>query len=256
MDNLNKPTDANKRAFKSWRGEYTAIGLVLVIITLLSLVLDIPSKLKSSVRWFRVPRLEITNILEFQTTIGCLESRTGSGFCKGIWELCYEIANLEKEPVTITGLEVVSTPTQLGGRTCRVRTAEPDRWTIVEVYENFSDIERFFTNVEKKDMTESRSDRWRSLPITLEPCTSKYLIFHITFFVESDGKTGQAESTKEFYLAIAHILGLQVDEDGTIHCDVRPLRTRLRVLDRPTFKKTVRTFVSVPGCRISFKFRE
>ena len=187
------------------------------------------------------PVLDAKNARLFQGPFIALQSHGGyDGF---EWPGFYEITNLSKKPVTLTGFRVTWAPASFEGKHLRlVLRTNPSEVVL------FNDENAVIDSVEGKAKDPSTT----KFPVTIPPHATYFLRIHCIFDLLSGEKPLKFQDENDAHKWIAGAVGLPPGANGKVRCVSNAhVPVEISTADGRTLKYEPETVLFVPGCVIN-----
>ena len=218
---------------------------IVTVLTLLTLVLDLPSKLKRTYAAIAKtpPPIRTQALFAHQETltISPLTDDKKRGFMRFTWPSVYEIHNVTNENVTIADLVNVLPPVTAGEHSVQLQ-AEDDADRVVTIYDNFEALN-----------SKTPAGVTERLPLTVKAGDKKYIKVYGTYIVKNRGKTVFCPDTQTCYQVLAVALGVAPKDDGSVPCIHKTFQTRMNFVGYESAMTPQKAVLLIPGCEINLQ---
>ena len=234
-----------KSLFKSWKQEYTIIGLLVIIVGLVGALVDLPAKVMDAVGLIfgSKPPLDVQPISGLQTTLTFDRSRITGGYSSVSWNIVLEITNVGKDDVTLTHFDIPWEPVNLEGQVLQMEQVRDyvGRAIEIEVYETEADL-RYARGDDAPGESAQR------LPHTLGAGEKRVFVFHLEYELYLDNNPVTLGTEADLIQALVIITSVPITGEGDYRCVFMDVPVVIEAWEYAAFRKDVQTAVFIPGC--------
>jgi hypothetical protein len=218
------------------RTTFGYVAVAVTVLTFLTLTLDLPKKVYELFPYIHTPSGVSVSFLDGETQAFSDVTRQGVFF----WEPYFEINNISKQDVTVTGLETLFDPVKVKGHSLHLKQVEHGDLSI-DVYDDVDSLNQGKSKV---------GDR---LPYTIKSGTKKYIGFENEYVIERDGsKISRCNTRAECMKVLGESLDENFESDKPHpRCPHSKISTRIQFSDYESLM-TVKesTLLLLYGCTL------
>jgi len=248
-----------KKSFFDTSTIYRSTVVIVLFLTFLSLIFDIPSKIINLVGHLikTKPQLLIENEAGSQLPIQVYDlvfkNKPGYNYLK--WEASYSITNLDESDITIIDFNIDWEPSFVKDKNEKSKWELKKDTTLSNYFEVYTSIgEMYETHFLEKDEEKKEKkilEHTDYFPYTLKSGQKKYFRFHLVFCIYKDNQKFFARSNKELTEFIPILIKAPMNQKGNYRGHHRPLAIILRLSKNKIIKNDVETWICSPGCVIN-----
>jgi hypothetical protein len=253
------PINEPRSFFLKSKGQYTIIGFIILVLTVFSLLFDLPLKIADTFNKLFVKK----DILSIENEFGSQPAISPSdfvlardpGYNRAEWEGSYAITNLTQEDITIFDFNIEWTPTFVNDGN------EVTRWELkrddiihprnIVHFETYVSQGEMYEIYFKEDSTQIEKETQQHLdrfPFTLKPGEKKYFRIDLTFSVYKNNIKFYAKDSDELTKLLPILIKAPFDKNGNCFSYINKLQVVLKLSQNRIYRKNVDTWLSSVGC--------
>src|SRR3954447_20001553 len=198
------------------------IAVAVTLLTMVSLIIDVPEKIKSSYeKIFRVaPDVKINALFANQEAI-YLSSFTddkSKGFNHFVWPSVFEIHNFGDKDITILHIENINSEVHVSEHVLQLKQIY-DSDSVVVVYDSFQQL----TSSDEK----SEKGIVERLPYTIKSGSKKYIKLYAYYIVTDGGSTLFCKDKESCYRLLLLSLGIATKNGEEFPCPLANFQSKI-----------------------------
>lgn len=220
-----------------------AIAIAVTLITLLTLLIDLPEKLTSVYRAITksAPTVTIKALFANQDALSLspVTDDKSKGYSHFVWPAVYELHNISEKDVTINNIENILNPVKINEHNLQL-VQRKDKDEVVELFSSFEDL----THKEARGVTER-------LPYTIKAGTKLYAKVFADYSISNNGRQMFCNDKSKCYKLLGLALGVAPKKDGTTPCVLKSYKTKIEYAKYADGVFEQKAILLIPGCKLN-----